>query len=189
MSPFSGGGKRGPEKSQPGLGIHWTVKPRLLITTYQGIWSSPEMGYANFSSSTKPTREPQRARCGCTEGKCRVRVWQATHTPSPLGASSKVQSRCRSAGAERTRSGGGQRKGTGHPTRPPPPLPASLLPKSRGQGTESGPEECPEGGKELGGQFWGGLEMPLADLGPVRANLGSGLAQALPPWFPHTASP
>ena len=33
---------------------------------------------------------------------------------------------------------------------------------SRSQGTESGPEECPEGGKELGGPFWGGLEMPLA---------------------------
>lgn len=57
---------------------------------------------------------------------------------------------------------------------------------SRGQGTESGPEECPEGGKELGGQFWGGLEMPLADLRPEPANRGNGLAQipALPSLVP-----
>lgn len=147
MSPFYRGGKRGPEKSQPGLGIHWTVKLRLLITTYQGIWSSPEMGYTNFSSSTKPTREPQRARCGCREGKCRARLGRATHAPSPLGASSKVQSSCSSAGAERTRSGVGQQKGTGCPARPPRPLPASLLPRAGAKGLSQGLKNVPREGK------------------------------------------
>lgn len=73
-------------------------------------------------------------------------------------------------------------------------LPASLLPRAGAKGLSQGlknvPREGGGGGEELGGQFWGGLEMPLADLRPEPANLDSGVAQnsCSSPWFPHIPS-
>lgn len=60
-------------------------------------------------------------------------------------------------GAEKTRSRKGQRVGMSSPG-------YSQPPSCLGLSAESGPEECPKGGEELGEQLLGGLEMPLADL-------------------------
>lgn len=85
--------------------------------------------------------------CGSRGVPIQGRAGAGPHTSSPLGASSKVQSSCRSEGAERTRSGTGQQTRMGHPAKLPQPLPASLLPRAGAQGLSHGPKNVPREGR------------------------------------------
>jgi hypothetical protein len=77
----------------------------------------------------------------------------------------------------------GQKARTGYPGRLPGlSQPPSLL--KQGLKAESGPEECPEGGKELGGQPLGGLEMPA--FGRFQAWVSQGAMAPPTCLFPHT---
>lgn len=67
-------------------------------------------------------------------------------TTSPLGASSKGHSSCRSAGAERTGQGWGSRR-TGHPARLLQRLPASLLPRAGAEGLSQSLKNVPREGR------------------------------------------
>lgn len=141
--PILGIRKERPREITTRAGHSLDREAEVLECNLPGVGSLPEMGIQTSQVELSQLGSP-RARCGCREGQIQGQAERAA--PSPLGASSKVQSRFRSAEAERTGSGMGQQARSGCPARC---LSGSQPPSclERGQGTESGPENVPREGR------------------------------------------